>query len=134
MPRPRESSLVTWHYNAKSPTTNAAKSSASVGSPSLPQYKQLSHLIYIQWLTGKSNVLIMAPPTLWRKRYQKVIPSTLCETQGTLVIKRSSHRSLKSNPSIPNRDSGISLKAGEKEEYAEVITTPEKQVIDKVSY
>ena len=66
---------------------------------------------------------------------QKVTPSTLYDTQGTLVIKRSSHESFKSNPS--NSNSGISLKEGEKDECAKVITerTPtEEQEIDKVSY
>ena len=63
VPRPRESSLVTRDYNVESTATNAAESPThgSYSSPHLSQCKQLSHLIYIQWLTGKR---IIVPSTL----------------------------------------------------------------------
>ena len=67
---------------------------------------------------------------------REVTPSTIRETQGTL-IKRCSQESIKIDQLISrvSGDSGIGLAAGENDEYAKVVTemsSPEKQEIAKV--
>lgn len=91
-------------------------------------------------LAGKDQGVNFAPIRLVKEAdacNQEVTPSTVRETPGTLVIKRCSQGSIKTDPlSAGSRDSGISLAAGESsEDNANVITeksSPEKQEIAKV--
>ena len=68
---------------------------------------------------------------------REVTPFNIRETPETLMIKRCSHGSFKTDPLIcaGSSDSGIALVTGENNEYAKVITeksSPEKQEIAKV--
>ena len=127
--------------NAACPATNDAESPADDGHPS-PQAEstQATEPLNLHPLAGKEQSLDYGPIHLVKEAdacNQEVTPSTLRETPGTLMIKRCSQGSFKSDPtSAGSRDSGISCTAGENDEYAKVITeksSPEKQEIAKVA-
>ena len=124
--------------NAACPATNDAESPADDGHPS-PQAES-TQATESHPLAGKEQSVDYGPIYLVKEAdacNQEVTPSALRETPGTLMIKRCSQGSLKSDPtSAGSRDSGISSIAGENNEYAKVITersSPEKQEIAKVN-
>ena len=121
--------------HAASPDTNDAASPATGDANPSPRAESPKHAA-----TGKEQCVEHAPIRLVKEAdacNQEVTPSTIRETPGILVIKRSSQGSIKTDPlSAGSRDSGISLAAGENEAHANVITeksSPEKQEIAKVA-
>ena len=122
------------------PVANNAASPVADGHPSPRAESQAADSLNQHPLDGKQQSVDYAPIRLVKEAdicNQEVTPSTLRETPGTLVIKRCSQGSIKTDPLISagSRDSGISLAAGENDEYAKVITeksSPEKQEVAKV--
>lgn len=129
--------------DAPRPATNDAASPADDGRSS-PQAEsaQAMESLKLQPAAGKEQSVDRVPIRLVKEAdvcNQEVTASTVRESPGTLVIKRVSQASIKTDPlvSAGSRDSGISLAAGESDEHANVITeksSPEKQEIAKVSY
>ena len=130
----RRSGLATPDYgNAERPavTTEAASPALDPRHPS-PQAE-----------STRQATESLNPHPLARKEQQSVdygylVKDTAAETPGTLVMKRSSHGSIKSDPtSTDSRDSKISLLGENNDNHAKVITMKsslEKQEIAKVSY
>ena len=120
--------------DAASSITNDAASPAGDGQPS-PEAEPSKYPT-----AGKEQSVDHAPIRLVKEAdvcNQEVTPSTVRETPGVLVIKRSSQGSIETDPllSAGSKDSGISVATGENEE-SNVITeksSPEKQEIAKVS-
>lgn len=121
--------------------TNDAESPAVAGQPSSQaESPQAMDSPKQQLVDRKEQSVEHAPIRLVKEAdicNQEVTPSTLRESPGSLVIKRSSQGSIKTDAllSAGSKDSGISVAAGESDEYANVITeksSPEKQELAKV--
>ena len=112
--------------DAASPTDNRADDSHPTESA------QVNESLNLHPLAGKKQSVDYGPIRLMKEAAacnRSVTPSTLRETPETLMIKRSSQRSLKSNPvSADSRDSGVSLMAAENNERKLIIkrSFPEK--------
>ena len=128
----RRSGLATPDYgNAERPAVTTEAASPALDCHPSPQAESTQ-------ATESLN-----PHPLARKEQQSVdygylVKDTAAETPGTLVMKRSSHGSIKSNPtSTDSRDSKISLSGENNDNHVKVITMKsslEKQEIAKVSY
>ena len=123
-----------------SAVTNDAASPTGYLSPQAEPLKAMESLKQHPTAGKEQSVVDHAPIRLVKEAdvcNQEVTPFTARETPGTLVIKRCSQGSIKTDPmlSAGSRDSGISLAAGESDGYSHVITeksSVEKQEIAKV--